>query len=224
MTREEWLKNGLERAARYPQHHPDLKGRLEELAGLSLDEVADRVADDLAGGCQDPLLGDVRADWDELDPADVSERAVVRLLGLGAAALVDRGAAAIRRYYEGRAGYVHPDTCQPDWTISDFVQMDEELGVVKEAIGRAALGGPRGEPAAEVCSRVGRAVLGVVYADLLRDREAVVDLWRRGDWHALHERGEIGAEELREYLAGYPNGNPNYPGWAGLPAGAEPDF
>lgn len=52
MTREEWLKDRLEHAARYPQHHPGLKGRLEELTALSLDEVADLAAEDLAGGCQ----------------------------------------------------------------------------------------------------------------------------------------------------------------------------
>lgn len=224
VPREEWLKSRLEAAERYACHDPGLKGRLGEIAALGIDEVADRVAEDLAGGCPDPLLGEIRADWAEFDPADVQERAVGLLLRLGAGDLVGRAEGAIRRYYQGRVGYVHPDTRQPDWTLADFVQMDEELAAVKEAVGRVVLGGPWGEPEAEVCSRVGRAVLRVVYADLLRDHEVVVDLWRRGDWQALHARGEIGAEELREYLAGYPAGNPNYPGWAGLPAGAEPDF
>lgn len=45
-----------------------------------------------------------------------------------------------------------------------------------------------------------------------------------GGWQALHERAEIGTEELREYLAGYPAGNPNYLGWAGWSGCGKPDF
>lgn len=198
VPRDEWVRAKLEAAAREPQQ-PGLRERLEELASAHLGQLGEEVAQDLADGCPDTLLGEVRATWSEIDPDDVRDRAVTRLASLGIDGLTDRAADAIRRHYRRLAADAHPAAGRVI-PREGAGQIGEELQAVKEAVGWQALAAYPTDLPGEALARVGEVLLSVVHSDLLKEREEVLGLWQRGDWQALHDRNEIGIEELRKLL------------------------
>ena len=87
----------------------------------------------------------------------------------------------------------------------------DELAV---CLGRELVGDPdiflADDQREELYWGVGYALIDRFHEALLRDMDAEVGLWRRGDWSGLRDRGWLSDEGYLEYSQEYPDGNPSH--------------
>ena len=102
---------------------------------------------------------------------------------------------------------------------SDYEEVNREgrkLEELARCLGKELVGTPdfflSDDDLEGLYSDVGHALIEGYHGKLFRDLKDELELWRRGDWRGLHERGWLSEEFYREYSEEFPDGNPWHKG------------
>ena len=132
-------------------------------------------------------------------------------------ALVAEAGQPLRRVHEREISSINPLRANPGRDAAELDAANRELDAICLRVGMKASEGLE-EPGMDADERLRRRFfVGLMsvrggHPDEVERHEREIALWRRGDWAALLDMGQVSPDEYRELSSRWPRGNPRSPG------------